>query len=129
MSGALLDTSAVLDLPEEIFENPEGFAVSVVTIGELRTGTVRAPDERERAFREESLKGVYELFVPIDIDVAVAERFGDTLAHAQAEGRTQKTIDLLIIATAATTGRTLITRDRKQAALARSFGVEVQLAA
>jgi predicted nucleic acid-binding protein len=47
------------------------------------------------------------------------------LAHARVERRTAKPIDLLIIATASATKRTLVTRDRKQAALARSLGEDV----
>jgi hypothetical protein len=50
---------------------------------------------------------------------------GDLLALARAQGRASKATDLLIIATASATGRTLLTLDDAQASLARNAGVAV----
>lgn len=125
MSGSLLDTSAVVALPDEIDASTGPAAVSVITVGELHAGVLRAADEHQRELRQERLEGVYALFDPIPVDAAVAARYGDVLAQARVEGRAEKPMDLLIIATAAATGRTLVTRDRRQAALARSMGLPV----
>lgn len=55
----------------------------------------------------------------------MAARYGDALAHARSERRAEKATDLLIVATAAATDRTLVTRDRRQAGFARSLGLPV----
>jgi predicted nucleic acid-binding protein len=61
------------------------------------------------------------------VDEAVARRYGEVLAMARREGRTAKASDLLIIATARATGRRLVTRDERQARLARAAGQEADL--
>jgi predicted nucleic acid-binding protein len=53
-------------------------------------------------------------------------RAGDILAAARAAQRIITATDLLIIATAAATGRVLHTRDRRQATLAQAAGVPLQ---
>ena len=55
-----------------------------------------------------------------------AESYGDLLSTARAGRRATKATDLLIIATARATGRTLVTLDDAQASLARLAGVAVQ---
>ena len=125
MSGALLDSSVVAVPRGSTGTLPEHSAVSVVTLGELHGGVLSAPDEAVRDHRERVVEAVSALFEPIEVDACVAMHYGQVLAHARKEGRERQPMDLLIIATAAATGRTLITRDRKQAALARSFGVDV----
>lgn len=65
-------------------------------------------------------------FDPLPVDEPVADRYGEVLAIARAGGRTTRATDLLIIATAAATGRTLWTRDKRQASLGREFGIAVQ---
>lgn len=57
------------------------------------------------------------------VDEPVAERFGDVPAIARSRRRATKATDLLIIATAATTGRELVTLDVAQSRLARAAGV------
>ena len=70
-----------------------------------------------------------DAFAPLLVDESVAEHYGEALAHARAVGRNVKASDLLIIATASATGRTLHTLDRAQASLARPLGVTVSGAA
>ena len=125
MSGALLDTSAVISGIGAL-EIEETVAISVITLGELRAGVALATDPEIRAARQGRLSAIREAFEPIPVDEAVAERYGDILVSARKDGRITKATDLLIIATASATGRRLYTRDSKQASLAQAAGVLVQ---
>jgi toxin FitB len=127
LSGALLDTSVVINgLPSGQADMPETMAISVITLGELRAGVRLAGDPSSRAARQGRLVAVRDAFEPIPVDETVAEHYGDVLAAARSAGRTTKATDLLIIATAAATGRTLHTLDTRQAALAQTAGIQVQ---
>jgi toxin FitB len=124
--SALLDTSVVIasDKRGEM-SLPASAAISVITLGELRAGILRATDDRVRAGRARRLAAVRAAFAALPVDEDVAERYGDTLAAARELGRTAKATDLLIIATAAAGGRTLYTLDAAQAGLARELRVPV----
>jgi predicted nucleic acid-binding protein len=125
LTAALLDTSVVIAGIERFATVPEEMAISTITLGELRAGVLLAGDPSERASRQRRLNAVRDAFEPIHVDETVAERYGDVLAAARSAGRTTKATDLLIIATAAATGRLLLTLDASQAALARAVGVPV----
>lgn len=128
LSGALLDTSVVIDgyASLEVDEVPETVAISVITLGELRAGVRLASDPSVRAARQRRLNAVRDAFEPIPVDETIAEQYGDVLAVARSAGRTIKATDLLIIATASATGRTLRTLDMRQASLAQAVGVAVR---
>lgn len=126
MTGALLDTSVVVaGVESSRFGLPEEMAISVITLGELRAGVRLAHDPPARAARQRRLNAVREVFEPIPVDETVAEQYGEVLATARGAGRSSKATDLLIIATAAATGRVLHTLDKRQAALAEMVGVMV----
>lgn len=126
MSGALLDTSVVIAVDENAsMDLPIEAAISVVTLGELRAGVLRARGSIQQAARRARLADIRAAYAPLTVDEAVAEHYGDALAHARSVGRMAKATDLLIIATARATGRTLHTLDRAQANLARELGVLV----
>lgn len=78
-----------------------------------------------RAARQVRLEAVRAAFAPLLVDELVAERYGDVLAVARSERLSAKATDILIIATAAATDRTLRTLDDRQARLARAVGVAV----
>lgn len=103
----------------------EAAGISVITIGELVAGVRRTRDAERRAHRQARLTAIRDAFLPIPVDERVAEYYGDALAVARTSGRTEKATDLLIIATAAATGRTLHTLDRAQAGLAALLEVPV----
>lgn len=126
MSDALLDTSVFVARRADA-DLPVSAAISVVSIGELRAGVELAQDPAVREIRAEWLGAVERAFLPIPVDVAIARRFGELLALARRERRILKTGDLLIIATAAVTGRRLVTHDVAQAGLAHAAGVPVLL--
>lgn len=79
---------------------PESAAISVVTLGELRAGVLLARSESSRLAREARLRAVSEAFDPIPVSPDVAIGFGEALAWARSEGRSERATDLLIVATA-----------------------------
>ena len=125
MNGALLDTSVLIAAELAVDQLPATAAISVVTLGELYAGVELARNDEARRVRQARLGAVRAAFAPIHVDESVAERFGAVLAVARREGQAAKATDALIIATAATTSRSLHTLDRRQAALARAVGVTV----
>jgi predicted nucleic acid-binding protein len=124
LSVSLLDTSILISA-ENVAELPPTAAVSVITLGELHAGVLLARSEGIRSLRQHKLAAIRAAFEPIEVDEAIAERYGDLLAFARSRGRTEKAADLLIAATAAATERVLHTLDRRQAELARAAGISV----
>lgn len=126
VSGALLDTSVLIAHdPGGAIELPPSAAISVISLGELRAGVLLAGDEQVAAERTRRVAAVRAAFEPLVVDEAVVERYGDVLFIARSEGRTVKATDLLLIATAKATDRSLYTLDRAQARLAGAAGVTV----
>jgi predicted nucleic acid-binding protein len=124
VSGSLLDTSVVIARDETgALALPETAAISVITLGELRAGVLIAHDEAIARDRRRRLSAVRATFSPLPVDELVAERYGDVLAVARSHRRAVKATDLLIIATAAATGRQLYTLDTAQARLAKQAGI------
>lgn len=120
----LLDTSAAIAGAEALpLGSGDSAAISVITLGELRAGVQLANDATVRALRQARFVAVRETFEPLPVDEDVATRYGDLLAVARSERRGSKATDLLIIATASATGRTLVTLDDAQASLARLAAV------
>ena len=127
MTRLLLDTSAVIADARALALTPDQTAaISVITLGELNAGVRLAADSRSRALRQARLVAVRSAFDPIAVDEIIAERYGEILARARTDNRISKATDLLIIATAAATGRVLRTLDHAQAQLARLADVPTQ---
>jgi len=127
LTRLLLDTSVVIaGSPALMTARGRTAAISVVTLGELRAGVQLAPNPTLQSVRQARLLAIRRAFEPIMIDESVAEQYGDILATVRSQGRTTKATDLLIIATAAATGRALVTLDDAQAGLARATGVPVE---
>jgi predicted nucleic acid-binding protein len=126
VTRTLLDTSVVIASPESFSLGPaDTAAISVITLGELRAGVALAGDPTARSLRQARLAAVRNAFEPLTVDESIAEFYGDVLATARSQKRPTKATDLIIIATAAATGRTLRTLDDAQASLARLVGVPV----
>lgn len=128
VSGALLDTSLLIaNDADGSLELPEVAAISVITLGELRAGVLIARQRPIADARRRRLAAVRAAFAALMVDEAVAERYGDVLATARSQRRAAKATDLLIIATAAVTGRELFTLDSAQSRLALAAGVPATL--
>jgi predicted nucleic acid-binding protein len=125
MNAALLDTSIVIAAADGDVLPPDEGAISVVTLGELHAGVLRASHAAERERRSTRLGLIRSAFASIPVDEEVAEQYGRALALARDEGRNQDAADLLIVATAAATENVLHTRDAAQAKLARRLGLVV----
>jgi len=119
IAGALLDTSVLIAGTAEL---PPSAAISVITLGELRAGVALARGSDERAARQRRLDAIRAAFLPLPVDEGVAARYGDILALARRQRRQAKASDLLIIATALSTNRALVTLDTQQARLAEASG-------
>jgi predicted nucleic acid-binding protein len=123
---ALLDTSVVIAPADALrLQRDDTAAISVITIGELHAGVRLARDPHIRARRQARLAAVQVAFEPLPLDETIAYRYGDLLALARSQRRSTRATDLLIIATASATGRTLLTLDDAQASLARVVGLAV----
>ncbi len=125
MTKVLLDTSVVIAGDDGALDLPDIAAISVVTLGELRGGVLLAANSAVRATRQARYTAVRDAFDPLPIDEAVAESYGEVLAGARTAKRITTATDLLIIATAAATGRALFTFDERQAKLATALGIAV----
>lgn len=126
MTRTLLDTSVVIANAEALRLEPgQTAAISVITIGELRAGVALATDAASRAVRQARLAAIRATFDPVLVDEVVAEHYGQILATARRQKRSSTATDLLIIATAAATGRVLHTLDKAQAQLAHAVGIPV----
>jgi len=110
--GNLIDTS-VLAGARDVGELTQGWAVSVVTVGELEAGVLIARDDAARARRVALLAAVLAEAPALPIDRHTAARYGELRAST---GR-QPSNDLWIAATALAHDFTLVTADERQAAL------------
>lgn len=111
---ALVDTSVLVgDDDVRGLQIDAGWAVSVVTVGELDAGVLLAADPAVRAARLRRLTAVLAVAPVLDVDRAVAARFGELRA---ATGRSA-TNDLWIAATALAHDLTLVTADQRQGSL------------
>jgi toxin FitB len=129
LNGALVDTSVVVAGEQFADVLPEPTSISVITIGELRAGVLRARDRTQRDQRALRLEAVRAAFEPLPVDEHVASKYGELLAWVRDRRRSEKATDLLITATAAATDRRLYTLDRRQASLAKGVGLAVELLA
>jgi predicted nucleic acid-binding protein len=128
VNGSLLDTSVLMARNATAEMGlPATAAISVITLGELRAGVLIARDEAVAELRGRRLAAIRAAFAPLPVDESVAEHYGAVLAVARSQRRTAKATDLLIIATAAATERTLYTLDGAQARLAQAAGVVTKM--
>ncbi|MES1242154.1 MAG: type II toxin-antitoxin system VapC family toxin [Acidobacteriota bacterium] len=111
----ILDTSVVIDLEQiEPSRLPLEVAVSAVTMAELAAGPHATSDPEERARRQDRLQRAEAAFDPLPFDAEAARAYGRIYASVVAAGRKARgarAIDLLIAATACSTGLPLYTRN------------------
>lgn len=123
MSGYLLDTNFVSELVL-IQPKPSVAAwldvadesllyISVLTLGEIRKGLAEMPQGKRRTQLETWLESLRARFGGkiLDIDSAVADRWGLLAAEAKRAGRPLSVVDGLLAATALHHGFTLVSRN------------------
>jgi predicted nucleic acid-binding protein len=109
----LLDTSIFIarEAGRPLEGLPDEPAVSVITLGELHLGVLRAKDAETRARRLRTVSRVEREFDAIPIDAEVARTFASIVAEARAAGRRPRAMDAWIAATAVRNGLVVFTRD------------------
>ena len=129
MSGFLLDTNVISEL---VRRKPEAkvtawvgatdetlLHLSVLTVGEIRTGIGSLPNPSRRMALGAWLDGELAIRFAsriLPIDEAVADRWGRLTARAAAAGRRLAVSDGLLAATALHHNLTLVTRNTKDVA-------------
>ena len=110
---ALLDTSVLIAVDKRgaKLTLPDGAAISVVTLAELRMGVILARQPEEHLDRLRTLSTVEALFEPLPITPAVAYLFAEIVGEARTRGRRPKAMDTWIAATAVANDLTLYTQD------------------
>ena len=125
MTG-LLDTSVLVGLEQGRLSPvllPAQASICVVTVEELWLGVLRA-DAAVAPRRRETYRRAVQVFVAMEIDVAVAQMSAVLRAEGRSRGQRYALADSLIGATARVHGLTLYTQDEGMAGM---IGVDVRL--
>jgi hypothetical protein len=109
---ALLDTSCVIDFPDQLEQLAEAAAVSTLTIAELAYG-IHHDDPLIAAAREARYRDVLNEFDPIPFSARAAHLYGAIAASVRKSGRNPRPrrIDLMLASVAAELGAVLLTRN------------------
>lgn len=110
----MLDTSILVHSAAPAHLPDVAAAISVASLSELHFGVLVARDSAERARRLRQLALVENRFEALPVRATTARVHGEMLAYCHQEGRPsrRRSMDLLIAATAAENGATLLTLDR-----------------
>ena len=118
MARLILDTSVLVSAErgaadlEQAIGDQDDVAVSAVTVAELELGVLLG-DARRRKARRSYVDRVLGAVHVIPYDQKIALRHALLMEHVRGEGRPRGAHDLIIAATAAATGRRLVSRDRR----------------
>ena len=114
MIEAIVDTSVLIARETgrsiDVRFVPDGLAVSVVTIGELRSGVLAADDLETRDRRLSTLLGALSLD-PLPVDAVVAEAWARLRQNLRVRARRMPVNDSWIAATAIAHGVPVVTQD------------------
>ncbi len=111
----LLDTSVIIDLDNlDPAHLPIEVATSAITMAELAAGPHATEDPDERARRQDRLQRTEATFDPLPFDADASRAYGRIYAAVAGAGRKARgarAVDLLVAATACSTGLPLYTRN------------------
>lgn len=116
MAALLLDTAVLIDAErsgdvlDQIIADEDSVAISAITVAELRVGVLLAT-QRYRARRQAFADEILEIVPVVTYDDDIAGVHAELLAETQRSGRPRGAHDLIIAATARSTGRTIVTAD------------------
>jgi len=114
MIDAIVDTSVLIARETgrsvDIRSLPDGLAVSVITIGELRSGVLAADNVETRDRRLSTLLGALSLD-PLPVDALVAEAWARLRQQLRVRRRRMPVNDSWIAATAIAHGVPVVTQD------------------
>jgi predicted nucleic acid-binding protein len=124
----LLDTSVLIaaeeDRPLRAEALPEGAAISIITVGELRAGILAASDIQSRDRRLYTLERISGTTI-LSVNHRVAQIWAGMRAYLAASGERVSGNDLWIAATAAAAEMPVVTQDRDFYALSGVNGLTV----
>lgn len=114
----ILDTCVLIDVEKgrlslaDHIRDDDDVVIAAITAAELWEGYVRANDAT-RAGRRAFAEDVFDRIPVEDYTLDTALRHGELLGFCAVTGRSRGRHDLIIAATAAMTGRTIMTKDEK----------------
>lgn len=97
----------------DVVEDDDEVAIAAVTLAELRTGIELAPEDAVADSRRASIDSIVGSIEVLDYTEVTASHHAALLAHTRRTGRPRGAHDLIIAATAAQTGRLLLTHDSR----------------
>ena len=112
----ILDTTVLITAErgsarlDDLLEDDDDVAIAAITAAELLVG-VELADATQRQAREAFVGDVLATIPVEEYDLEVARAHARLLAHARRTGRPRGAHDLIIAATAAATGRTVVSSD------------------
>jgi tRNA(fMet)-specific endonuclease VapC len=112
----LLDTTFLVDAEREggdldsAIADDDDVAIAAVTVAELLVG-VNLAEGKRRTARQAFVDGVLEVVPALPYDIRVARHHAELLTAVRRSGRPRGAHDLIIAATAVTSGRTVLTAD------------------
>lgn len=118
MTLLLLDTTFLIDAErgaadlDDLIGDDDDVAIAAVTLAELIVG-VELAGSRQRSRRQSYVDEIVASIPILPYDEAVALRHARLLVFVRRAGRPRGAHDLIIAATAAATGRTVVSADRR----------------
>jgi tRNA(fMet)-specific endonuclease VapC len=112
----LLDTTFLIDAErsntdlDDLIGDEDDVAIAAITVAELQVG-VELSKGKTRKSRQELLDDIVASVPIVDYDIEVAEVHAKLLAAVRRQGRPRGAHDLIIAATASSSGRSLVTAD------------------
>ena len=118
MTLLLLDTTFLIDAErdaadlDEVIGDDDGVAIAAITLAELTVGA-RLAAPRQRPRRQSYVDEIAASIPILPYDESVALQHASLLVAMRRAGRPRGAHDLIIAATAAATGRTVVSAERR----------------
>jgi tRNA(fMet)-specific endonuclease VapC len=113
----LLDTTFLIDAEwsntdlDDLIGDEDDVAIAAITVAELQVG-VELSKGKTKHSRQELLDDIVVSIPIVDYDLEVARVHANLLAAVRRQGRPRGAHDLIIAATASSSGRSLVTADQ-----------------
>lgn len=98
-------------------------SLSVITVAEVLHGAYNAANAQQSV---QETKALIAQFTIIDLNTAIAERFGAIKTELRRQGQILADFDLLIAATALVVGQILVTCNTKHFQRLSAFGLQIE---
>ena len=108
----LIDAARGVDVLDELIEDDDDVAIAAITLAELTVG-VQLATTRQRPRRQSYVDEIAASIPVLPYDESVANHHVNLLVAVRRAGRPRGAHDLIIAATAAVAGRTIVSADRR----------------